>query len=389
MERIGRVTGKPQSDVIVIGGGLAGCATAYYLASGGANVTLIERHDLNTLASGSNAGSLHAQIPYHEFTTNGPDWAERYAPVIGLLMRSIELWRDLPAVLETDLGVALRGGVLAASSEAGLRAVERKVAIERAQGLDVRMVDRAALLEIAPYLADHVIGGSFCPDEGKADPFKATPAFAAAAARLGATIVRLAAVTAIEREADGGFSVTSSKGSYRARRLVNAAGADAGRIAAMLGGGLPDVQAFPIQVSATEPVGQFLPHLVYNAGDRLTLKQNAIGSVLIGGGWPARPGANGVPFADPRSLRANLAVACRLVPSLASIRVVRTWAAYVNGTEDWKPILGEMPSVPGCFVVFFPWMGFTAGPIVGRIVASQVLGQRPPVDMDLAPFAPQ
>ena len=66
------------SDVIVIGGGLTGCATAYYLAADGVSVTLVERSDLNTLASGSNAGSLHAQIPHDPFVNKGEGWARDF-----------------------------------------------------------------------------------------------------------------------------------------------------------------------------------------------------------------------------------------------------------------------------------------------------------------------
>jgi glycine/D-amino acid oxidase-like deaminating enzyme len=375
------------SDVIVIGGGLAGCATAYYLAADGVSVTLLERADLNTLASGSNAGSLHAQIPHDPFVTKGEAWAKVFAPTVGLLRRSIDLWRDLPKMLGADLEVSLGGGLLVAPNDAQMRDIERKVLFERQQGLQVEILDQAALRRIAPYLAGHLVGGAFCPGEGKANPFAVAPSFAAAAQRLGAEILRYVKVQGIRREAMG-FAVATNKGEFRARRIVNAAGAEAGSIAAMAGIDLADVQAFPIQASATEQVGAIVPHLVYYTGEKLTLKQNRAGTLLIGGGWPARRGRHGHPIADPDSLARNLAVAVSVVPALAGIKIVRTWAAIVNGTEDWKPILGEIPGVPGFFVNFFPWMGFTAGPIAARIVAGLVQGKEPPVDVDLAPFRP-
>jgi glycine/D-amino acid oxidase-like deaminating enzyme len=268
-----------------------------------------------------------------------------------------------------------------------MKDIERKVAFERAEGLTVELLDRPSLQRLAPYLADHIVGGAFCPDEGKANPFLIAPAFARAAKRLGVEIRRHTTVAAIAREA-GGFSVATDKGVFRAGRIVNAAGAEAGRIAAMLGIDLADVQGFPIQASATEQVGPLVPHLVYYTGEKLTLKQNGVGTLLIGGGWPARLGRHGNPIADPDSLARNLAVAVSVVPALAKVRIVRTWAAIVNGTDDWKPILGEIPGMPGFFVNFFPWMGFTAGPIAARIVASMVQGRTPPVDVDLTPFLP-
>jgi glycine/D-amino acid oxidase-like deaminating enzyme len=374
------------ADVLVIGGGLAGCATAYYLAADGCAVTLLERYDLNTSASGSNAGSLHAQIPYEPFVKNNPAWAETFAPTITLLARSIEMWRALPEMLGADLDVSLKGGLLVAANDADMAILERKAAIERRQGLRVDCLDRADLQTLAPYLAPGLAGGAFCPDEGKANPFAATPAFAAAAQKHGTQIVRHCFVQTIERQG-ADFQVTTDKGVFAARRLVNAAGAEAGTIAAMLGIKL-DVEAHPIQVSVSEPIAPLVPHLVYYTGEKLTLKQNGVGSLLIGGGWPARRGRHGFPIVDPGSLRQNLALALSVVPKLAEVRIVRTWAAIVNGTADWKPILGEVPGIPGFFINFFPWMGFSAGPAAARIVASLVQGKTPPLDIDLTPFLP-
>ncbi len=376
------------ADVVVIGGGLAGCATAYYLAADGVDVTLLERFDLNTLASGSNAGSLHAQIQHDPFVRLGEGWAAAYGPTVALLAKSIEMWRSLGDELNADLEVKLGGGLLVARTDKDMRAIERKARYERAQGLEIRLFDRADIAREAPYVSDQMIGGAFCPDEGKANPFAVTPAFAAAARRLGARIERQTTVLGIERTG-AGYEVATSKGVYRARRVVNAAGSDAGRVAAMLGIDLADVQGFPIQVSATEKVAPLIPHLLYCASDRLTLKQNQVGSLLIGGGWEAEIGPNGTPVANPESLRRNMGVALSVVPALRDVRVIRTWAAIVNGTDDWMPILGEIGKSPGFFVNFFPWMGFTAGPIAARIVASLVQGKAAPFDIDVTPFLPK
>ncbi len=374
------------AEVLVIGGGLTGCATAYYLASEGADVTLLERGDLNTRASGSNAGSLHAQIPHEPFVRNGAAWAETFAPTVALLARSIAMWRDLPARLGADLEVSLNGGLLVAATEDDMAVLGRKAEIERRQGLSIELLDQAGLQRVAAYVSPEMAGGAFCPDEGKANPFAVTLAFAAAAQSCGLRIVRHCAVTGIDRDRQG-FVVSTGRGAFRGRRLVNAAGSETGDIAAMLGVTLP-VEGHPIQVSVTEPVAPLIPHLVYYTGEKLTLKQNRVGSLLIGGGWPARPGRHGHPTVDPTSLMRNLSLAVAVVPRLADIKVVRSWAAVVNGTADWKPILGEVPGAPGFFIGFVPWMGFTAGPIAARIVASLVQGRQPPVDLDLSPFRP-
>ncbi|MBT5415760.1 MAG: FAD-binding oxidoreductase, partial [Rhodospirillaceae bacterium] len=94
----------------------------------------------------------------------------------------------------------------------------------------------------------------------------------------------------------------------------------------------------------------------------------------------------GFPVVLRDSIQANLWLAMRAVPALAGLQVVRTWAGFVNGTEDWRPILGEAPGLPGYFVAAFPWFGFTAGPLSGRLMADLILGRDP--GFDLASFAP-
>ena len=180
-----------------------------------------------------------------------------------------------------------------------------------------------------------------------------------------------------------GFQAKIDAGTIEARRVVNCAGAEAGDIARLVGIDLP-IEKHPIQVSVTEPVEPLVGHLLYFAGERLTLKQTRLGALLIGGGWPSRiDAASGRPVVDLASLRDNLAVAQRVVPRIAGVQLLRTWPAIVNGTADWKPIIGEAPRVPGFYLAMFPWLGFTAGPLVARLVADLVLGRKPDRDMSL------
>ena len=368
------------TDVVIIGGGLAGCSLAYFLALEGIEVIVIERFELNKLASGANAGSLHCQIPHTEFLENGECWTKRFAPVLKLMKQSITLWGTLEKELKSDLEFSQAGGLLIAETEAQMRDIEHKAEFEREQGIEMEILARDDLLKMVPYVSDKMVGAAYCLDEGKANPHKATPAFAKAAQQHGAKTFHYTTVDAIEAIGNG-FNVKTSMGEVSAKRVVNAAGADAGRVARMVGVEL-DIAGFPIQVNVTERAAPLVKHLLYFAGDRLTLKQAKSGQFLIGGGWPSNMNTRTNQLSvNPDSIRNNMRAALALIPSLFDVRLLRTWPAIVNGTKDWKPLLGEVPGVKNFYMNMFPWMGFTAGPMSARIVADLVLGREPSMDI--------
>lgn len=375
-------TGR-RCDVLVVGGGLTGCAAAYELAREGTDVLLVERGGLNAEASGRNAGGFHVQIQFEPFEVEGEDWARAWAPTIPMLIDAVEHWQGLAGELGTDLEVKLTGGILAAETAEQLSAIERKAEIEREAGLEVELLSRAELRRVAPYLSERMAGGLLCPVEGKANPLLATPAFARAAAAHGARFELGVEVLGIE-QVPSGFRVETSGGPIQCERIVNCAGTEAGRIAGLVGVELP-VESHPLQAHVTEPVAPVVRHLTYFAGERLTLKQAAIGSVLIGGGWPADVDESGRSVVSQESLRSNLRVAQHVVPALAQARLLRIWTGACNGTPDHRPILGELEGVSGFFVAVFPFLGFTAAPLLGKLAADLALGR--PSPYPAAPFA--
>ena len=240
------------ADVIIIGGGVAGCSTAWYLACEGVEVLLLERGELNGQASGANAGSLHGQIQHEPFMTRGEAWVRRFLPALPFYRYSIDLWERAADTLDADLEFSRDGGIIVAADAAQMRAIDAKARFEEAAGLGTRLLDQTELRSIAPYVADGLLGGAFCPIEGKASPLAATPAFAAAAVDRGTRILSHCEVVGIRRCAEG-YSVDTSRGTFVAPTIVNAAGIDVGRVAGLVGARL-DIQAFPIQLTVTEPV---------------------------------------------------------------------------------------------------------------------------------------
>lgn len=366
-------------DVVVIGGGIVGLMTAWHLARESARVVLLEAGELGAQASGANAGSLHLQIQYPEFVKYGEDWARAYAPTLRFLEASIAMWQDLGSEVGEDLDVKLSGGIVVARDPAQMRLIEAKARIEACVGIETRILGRDELRDIAPYLSDKAIGGGFCAGEGKANPLRATPAIAHVAQAAGATLHPDTPVTGLSGRA-GAFIVTTPRGAFHADKVVNTAGAKAAEIAAMLGMQI-DLGGFPLQVTVTEPIAPLIPHLVYSAAGKLSLKQAANGSCIIGGGWLADVRKHGGLATNPANFAGNMAMAAGVVPRLAQARAIRSWTAWVNGTPDWRPIIGEAPSIPGFYLALFPWVGFTAGPLTARVIADLVMGHPPAIDL--------
>ncbi len=366
-------------DVVVIGGGIVGLMTAWHLAREGVHVVLLEAGDLGAQASGANAGSLHLQIQYPEFEKYGEDWATAYAPTLRFLKASIAMWQDLGHSVGEDLDVKLGGGIVVAREPAQMRLIEAKARVETQVGIETHILGRDELLDIAPYLSDKAIGGGFCAGEGKANPLRATPAIAHAAEAAGAILHRETPVNGLTGRA-GAFVVTTPRGTYKADTVINTAGAKAAEISAMLGMQI-DLGGFPLQVTVTEPIAPLIPHLIYSAAGKLSLKQAANGGCIIGGGWSANVRKHGGLATNPVNFAGNMAMAAGVVPRLAQARTIRSWTAWVNGTPDWRPIIGQAPGIPGFYLALFPWVGFTAGPMTARVIADMVMGHTPAIDL--------
>ncbi len=370
------------AEVAVIGAGIAGLCAALFLARAGRDVLVIERSEPNALASGGNAGSLHAQLLSFDHGARAAGAAGPAARTLPLQRDSIALWAALQHELGADFGMAVTGGLMVAESERDLDFLRAKTAVERQQGVESGVIGVAALRALEPALSERFLGAALCPAEGKIDPLVATQAVLQAAEAAGARVLRRAAVTGIAREATG-FRIDTARGPVRAGRVVNAAGAFAADVGRMLGVDVP-VHGAPLQMVVTEPAAPVLRHLVAHADRHLTLKQAGNGAFIIGGGWTA--GLDPV-HRHPRPLLASLAgnlwVAQRVVPGLDRLHVVRSWAA-MNIDIDGAPILGEDPRVPGLFHAVTS-NGYTLGPLVGRITADLV--DRGATDRDVRAFS--
>lgn len=376
----GRTSVTDKRDVVVIGGGLIGCATAWRLARSGASVTLIEAGDISAGASGQNAGSLHFQIE-RRFIENGDALADQAARIVALNRLAVDDWRGLETELDADLHVAMDGGLMVAETAEQVKLLEAKARREAAEGLATRLVDGDEARAIAPYLAPHILAACHLPDEGHADPRAVTPAFAQAAAKAGADIHIRTPVRAIARRPYG-FEVRTGGLTLHADRLLIAAGAWTADICAIANLHMP-LYPVALLMNATERTAPVIPHLIQHVGRRLSMKQTHAGNILIGGGWPSRLAQKpeggfdlaAKPAMIEASLSGNLRAAIDTVPMVERLNLIRSWTGVTAISADQLPIVGEVPRTPGLFVAA-GGSAFTLGPTFSRLLARAMMGER-------------
>jgi glycine/D-amino acid oxidase-like deaminating enzyme len=239
-------------------------------------------------------------------------------------------------------------------------------------------------MRVAPYLGDAVVGAEFCAEEGKLNPLLANQAVRRALLAAGGALLPEARVDRLERDGTA-WQLHGGFGTLRAGRVLLAAGAGTGALLSPLGCRVPTV-AEPLHMNVTEAAAPLIHHLVQHAERMITLKQLAAGQVVIGGGWPAMlAGARQHPTVEASSLLGNLRLASHIVPRLARLRLIRSWAG-VNTTVDGQCVLGAAPDLPGLFLAVPGDAGYTLGPLVGRMAAAALQG-RCDTEFEIAPYS--
>lgn len=382
--------------VVIIGGGLVGAATAYYLTRAGCAVALIEQGEINNGASGQNAGSLHFQME-HRLIEHGDALAELAATIMPLSLDAISRWGGIEAELDQrDLDIVMHGGLMLAETPEQVAKLERKRRLEERWGLPTRLMDKSELLATAPYLGPTAVAASYCPVEGHGNARLITAALVRAALVTGhLDLFTQCAVQSTLRQGSrwevGCIMQEGMTRTFSCDALLNASGAWAAEVAALADLHLP---VFPVALSmnATEAAPPLIGHLLQHVGRRLSMKQLAEGNILLGGGWSARMVRRGSAFdrntrPDFRldSIRGNIEVALDVVPALKHLHLLRSWTGTVGITSDGLPIVGEVPQAPGYFVAT-GGSAFTLGLTYGALVSELIVERR--TDLDISLFSP-
>jgi sarcosine oxidase subunit beta len=351
-----------------------GLAAAFEIARRGARVTVLERDIVGRHASTLNAGGVRR--------------VNRHVAELALAHQALALWPDLSERLGADVRFQRSGHLLVAEDEAELARLAARVGEANASGhAHERLIERAEAREIAPALADHVVGGLWGEGDGHADPRATLEAYRSAAEGVGATILEGTTLRSLSR-ADGAWIAATSAGRLAAPVLLNCAGAWGGRVAAMAGDPLPVEPRAPMAMLVA-PRPRFLGPVIQTLTRRLTLKQREDGAVAIGGGHRARLDGAGWPAIVPAEAEANLATAVSLFPAhLAGARPARVWAGVEGYAPDNVAILGPSGRQEALIHAFaFSGHGFALVPAVGQAIA--ILAGGHPLSTDICSLSPE
>ena len=361
--------------MLVVGAGVQGLCTALFLARAGREVVICERGDPWREASGVNAGSLGIQ--------------NKRLPLVPLAQAALREWARFQDELG-DVGFVPSGGLKIAETDADVVQLRAAAEQQRALGVQIEWLEGESLRRFAPWLGDGVVAATFCPDDGFAIPLLAGPVLIETMRKAGASLWPHTPLVGIEPDGDG-LSVRTTRGTITCRTLVVAAGAWSGEVTRLLGVSLPvtlDVNMLTI----TEPASMVMDRLVTHVRGILTLKQYPNGTCMIGGGWQGHGDiATRRKDLDYEMLVHNVRVAAAVVPGLAPLQLVRSWAGLEGATPDLLPLLGRLPGHGNVFVTACARGGFTLGPVLGRLVGELVLhgeASMPITEFDPARFAP-
>ncbi|HLH47273.1 MAG TPA: FAD-binding oxidoreductase, partial [Acidimicrobiales bacterium] len=379
----GRIHANRNYDVVVVGAGIVGAACAYYLATAGASVAVVDRAPVAGGTTGRGEGNILVSDKV-------------VGPELDLALDSLRLWLDLPPDVTTAAELEAKGGLVVADGGAEHQALRHQAASQRSAGVRADEVDGPALRRLEPHLAPDLAGGVFYPDDMQVQPMLAAALLVRAAERAGAVVRRREEVTAVRRGRGGVTGVSTTGGELGAGAVVNATGTWAPALAALAGSSLP-VEPRRGVVLVTEPLPRLVHHKVYTAdyvanveSDDAGLETSTVvegtrsGTILIGASRER------VGFDHSGALRVAAVLArgaIRLFPALAAVRALRYYLGFRPYCPDHLPVIGEDPRVPRLYhACGHEGAGVGLAPGTGHAIAALVLGGRP--RLDLAPFSP-
>ncbi|WP_419551852.1 FAD-dependent oxidoreductase [Candidatus Poriferisodalis sp.] len=370
---------KRSYDAVVIGGGVHGLATAYYLARnhGIKNVAVLEKAYLGSGGSGRNTAIIRSNY----LTPAG----------VAFYDRSVQLYSSMAVDLNINVMFSQRGHLTLAHSDSSLRTMHWRAEVNKLQGVNSSVIGPDEIKKEAPSLdtSDHprypILGALYHPPGGVVRHDAVVWGYARAADHMGVEMHQQTEVTDIictggegpDGKGPGGrvTGVRTNRGDISTPVVVNCTAGWASLISAMAGIRLP-ITTHPLQAAVTEPVKMFLPTVVVSGSLHVYMSQTDRGELVFGAAVD--------PIAT-YSVRGSLEFTeelaghvLELMPGISRMRVLRQWSGLCDMTPDYSPVMGFTP-VDG-FLVDVGWgtYGFKAAPVSGEQMAEAVATDKTP-----------
>jgi sarcosine oxidase subunit beta len=368
---------KRHYDVVIIGGGVHGLATAYYLTKLGVrDIAVLEGRYLGFGGSGRNTAIVRSNY--------------RTPEGIAFYDLSVKLYEQLAEDLNFNVMFSQHGHLTLAHAERGVTGLRERANTNRLLGVNSRLIAPAEIQELVPELNvfGHcrypIMAALYHPPGGIIRHDAVVWAYARGADRGGAHIHQQTRVTGIDVVDGAVRAVVTDRGRIETGTVVNATAGYASTICEMAGIRIP-IETHPLQACVTEPLKPFLNAVIVSSTLHVYVSQSDRGELVLGAemdDYSSYSLRGTLPFLEGAAVHL-----LELFPFLANVKVLRQWAGLCDMTPDYSPIMGESPDVKG-FLMTVGWgtYGFKAGPASGYLMAERIAtGRTPP---KLAPFAP-
>ncbi len=359
------------ADVIIVGGGIIGCAAAYNLAKDGVSVIVLEGS-----ANIGNGGSVR--------NGGGVRQSGRDPRELPLVMYAIKnIWPNLSDMLDTNVEYHQQGYLRLGHSEKNKQILEGLTDRAVKCGLDVRMITGDEAREINPYLSDAVTCASWCPTDGHANPLTATMGYYKAARKLGAHFISDEKIVELRKVKGRVCQAVSASGNiYEGSKIILAAGYESRFIASTIGVDIP-MQPVLLETLVTEAVSPMFWQMLGTADADFYGHQTDHGSFVFGLNCGLEPYAKpGKPVSSSIASSAACRGIMRYFPSLEDIKVIRCWAGWMDSCADHVPVISPVEEAEGLILACgFSGHGFGISPAVGLVLSQMAQDKETVLDM--------
>ena len=355
-------------DVIIVGGGGHGLATAYYLAReySVGRIAVLEKGWLGGGNTGRNTTIVRSNYLWDEAAL--------------LYEKSLKLWEGLSQEINYNVMFSQRGVMNLGHTLQDLRDISRRCNANRLNGIDAEFLApeeikrRVPIMDTSPDTRYPVLGASFQPRGGVARHDAVAWGFARAADRLGVDIIQNCEVTGILREDGRVRGVETNRGAILAPKVGVVVAGHAGVLAEMAGFRLP-LESHPLQAFVSEPIKPVLHTVVMSNAVHGYISQSDKGELVIGAGIDSYTGYG--QRGSFRTIEGNVAAIVALFPIFSRVRMMRQWGGIVDTCPDACPIIGKTPVKGLYFNCGWGTGGFKATPGSGWVFAHTIARDAP------------